>query len=103
MLSACALSSGCNIDSTFSEPGIRTCVLYRTLTHGLPQRDRMTLMTLKGTLAFTVVSSLLLCLQAGGAPHPPAAAELQLLQGTWEGIVVGDKGTSKNPDLQKTS
>ena len=60
-------------------------------------------MTLKGALAFTVVSSLLLCLQAGGAPHPPAAAELQLLQGTWEGIVVGDKGTSKNPDLQKTS
>jgi hypothetical protein len=65
-------------------------------------------MTLKGALAFTVVSSLLLCLQAGGAPHlpaasPPIASELQLLQGTWEGIVVGDKGTSKNPDLQKTS
>jgi uncharacterized protein (TIGR03067 family) len=60
-------------------------------------------MTLKGALAFTVVSSLLLCLQAGGAPHPPAAADLQLLQGTWEGIVVGDKGTSKNPDSQKTS
>jgi uncharacterized protein (TIGR03067 family) len=60
-------------------------------------------MTLKRTLAFTVVSSLLLCLQASGAPHPPAAAELQLLQGTWEGIVVRDKGTSKNPDFQKTS
>ena len=60
-------------------------------------------MPIQGALAFTVVSSLLLCLKAGGAPHPPAAAELQLLQGTWEGIVVGDKRTSKNPDSQKTS
>src|SRR5687768_6515209 len=71
-------------------------------------RNQKMNMTLKRALAFTVVSSLLLCLQAGGAPHPPAASppiasELQLLQGTWEGIVVGDKGTSKNPDFQKTS
>jgi uncharacterized protein (TIGR03067 family) len=48
-------------------------------------------MTLKGALAFTAVSSLLLCLQAGGAPRPAIASELQLLQGTWEGVMVGDE------------
>ncbi len=51
-------------------------------------------MTLKGTLAFTVVSllmpCLLLCLQAGcttcpPTTHPPTASELQRLQGYWEG------------------
>ena len=46
-------------------------------------------MTLKGALAFTAVSvlmpCLLLCLQAGGAIHPPATSELQRLQGYWEG------------------
>jgi uncharacterized protein (TIGR03067 family) len=56
-------------------------------------------MTLKGTLALTVVSlpCLLLCLQAGGAPHspPPTASELQLLQGTWEGVMVGDESHQK--------
>ncbi|HMJ88736.1 MAG TPA: hypothetical protein VK530_02910 [Candidatus Acidoferrum sp.] len=35
--------------------------------------------------------------------NPPTNAELQALQGTWEEIVVGDKGTSKNPDLQNAS
>jgi hypothetical protein len=35
--------------------------------------------------------------------NPPTAVDLQLLQGTWEGVVVDDKGTSKNPDFQKTS
>lgn len=35
--------------------------------------------------------------------NQPTNAELQLLQGTWEGVVVRDKGTSKNPDFQETS
>jgi hypothetical protein len=39
---------------------------------------------------------------AKGPANQPTNAELQLLQGTWEGIVVGDKGTSKNPGFQKT-
>ena len=34
--------------------------------------------------------------------NPPTIAELQLLQGTWEGGVVDDKGTSKTADFQKT-
>jgi hypothetical protein len=44
-------------------------------------------MTLKGALAFTVVSlpCLVLCLQTGCAARPPAASELQRLQGYWEG------------------
>ena len=51
-------------------------------------------MTLKGALAFTVVSLLMpclvLCLQAGCATRPratsePATSELQRLQGYWEG------------------
>ncbi len=40
---------------------------------------------------------------AKGAVNQPIAAELQLLQGTWEGVEVGDKGTSKNTDFQKNS
>jgi len=44
-------------------------------------------MTLKGALAFTVVSlpCLLTCLQAAGTSHPVTASELQRLQGYWEG------------------
>jgi len=38
---------------------------------------------------------LLLCLQAGGAPHPQTASELQRLQGTWEGVIAGDKSEDK--------
>jgi hypothetical protein len=52
-------------------------------------------MTLKGALAFTVVSllmpCLLLCLQAAGTTHPPTASELQRLQGYWEGDGVAGK------------
>src|SRR3954465_14886289 len=40
--------------------------------------------------------------KAKGAVNQPTNAELQLLQGTWEGIVVGDKGTSKTPAFQET-
>ena len=56
-------------------------------------------MPLKRALDFTVVSllmpCLLLCLQAGCTTHPPIAAELQPLQGTWEGVLVGDKAHQK--------
>src|SRR3954452_5410208 len=56
-------------------------------------------MTLRRTPGFMVVSSfmpcLLLCLQAACAPDPPTASELQRLQGTWEGVVVGDKSDDK--------
>ena len=37
------------------------------------------------------------------AANQPTNAELQLLQGTWEGVEAGDKGTSTNPDSQETS
>lgn len=37
---------------------------------------------------------------ATGAANQPIAAELEPLQGTWEGGVVDDKGTSKTPDSQ---
>ena len=74
-------------------------MFYRALTHGLPRTDSMARdmnMTLKGTLAFLVVSlpCLLICLQAGCTTHPPATSppttselqpELQRLQGYWEG------------------
>ena len=35
-------------------------------------------------------------------PNPPTNAELQLLQGIWEGSVVEDKSTTKTPDSQET-
>ena len=41
--------------------------------------------------------------KAKGAANQPTNAELQLLQGTWEGVEVGDQGNSKNPDPQETS
>jgi uncharacterized protein (TIGR03067 family) len=40
---------------------------------------------------------------AKGAANQPTNADLQLLQGTWEGGEVDDKGTSKKPDSQETS
>jgi len=42
-------------------------------------------------------------LKADCKTNPTTAAELQRLQGTWEGFVLGDKGTSKNSDFQGTS
>ncbi len=38
-----------------------------------------------------------------GAAHQPIHADLQLLQGTWEGVALGDPGSSKKPDSQATS
>jgi len=58
-------------------------------------------MILRGALAFTVVSLLmpcrLLCLQAAPPPTTPSStnSELQRLQGTWEGAVVGDESHQK--------
>jgi uncharacterized protein (TIGR03067 family) len=37
------------------------------------------------------------------AANQPTNAELQLLQGTWEGVEVGDKGPSQKPDSQEAS
>src|SRR5687768_13112757 len=56
-------------------------------------------MTLKESLGSTALSLLLpfflLGPQAGCTTHPPTASELQRLQGTWEGVVVGDKSDDK--------
>ena len=56
-------------------------------------------MILKRALGFTVLSLLLpcvlLCLQAGCATHPTTAAKLQRLQGTWEGVLVGQEKDGK--------
>jgi uncharacterized protein (TIGR03067 family) len=50
-------------------------------------------MTLKRAPGFTVLSVLMECLllglQADGKANPPTAAELQRLQGTWEGFALG--------------
>src|SRR6266550_4584775 len=52
-------------------------------------------MTLKGALGFTALSLLLPCLllglQAGCTTNKPTASELQRLQGTWEGVMVGQE------------
>ena len=52
-------------------------------------------MTLKRALGFTMLSlfmpCLLLGLQAGCKTNPPTAAGLQRLQGTWEGVALGQE------------
>jgi len=56
-------------------------------------------LTLKESIGFTVLSllppCLLLGLLAGCATHPPTAAKLQRLQGTWEGVLVGQEKDGK--------
>jgi len=56
-------------------------------------------MTLKRALGFKTLfffmSGGFLCLQAGCTTHPSTAAELQLLQGAWEGVLVGDTAQQK--------
>jgi uncharacterized protein (TIGR03067 family) len=62
-------------------------------------RNQKMKITLKESPGFTALSLLmpcvLLCLQAGCATHPSTASELHRLQGTWEGVVVGDKARDK--------
>ena len=56
-------------------------------------------MTLKGALAFIALSLLmpcvLICAQATCITNQPTAVELQLLQGTWEGVLVADAAHQK--------
>jgi hypothetical protein len=56
-------------------------------------------MTIKMALAVTTLSILmpwgLICTQAAGVPNQPTAAELELLQGSWEGVLVGQEAAGK--------
>jgi len=56
-------------------------------------------MTIKMALAVTTLSILmpwgLICTQAAGATNQPIAAELQPLQGSWEGVLVGREAAGK--------
>jgi hypothetical protein len=56
-------------------------------------------MTIKMALAATTLSILmpggLLCTQAAGATNEPTAAELQPLQGSWEGVLAGQEAAGK--------
>src|SRR5215213_9738043 len=56
-------------------------------------------MTIKMALAVTTLSILmpggLICAQAAGATNQPIAAELQPLQGSWEGVLVGQEAAGK--------
>jgi uncharacterized protein (TIGR03067 family) len=55
--------------------------------------------TLKRAPGFTALSLLMPCvllgLLAGCTTHPPIASELQPLQGTWEGVMVGQEKDGK--------
>ena len=59
-------------------------------------------MTLETTPGFTVLSLLmpwvLLCLLAGCKTNQPIAAELQPLQGTWEGFMVDNEADGASCD-----
>ncbi|HWM95029.1 MAG TPA: hypothetical protein VN493_30015 [Thermoanaerobaculia bacterium] len=56
-------------------------------------------MTIKMALAVTMISILmpwgLIRTQAAGATNQPTAAELQPLQGSWEGVMVGHEAAGK--------
>jgi hypothetical protein len=56
-------------------------------------------MTIKMVLAVTTLSILipcgLICTQAAGATNQPIATELQRLQGSWEGVLVGQEASGK--------
>jgi len=56
-------------------------------------------MTIKMALAVTTLSILmpwgLICTQAAGATDQPTAAELQPLQGSWEGVLMGQEAAGK--------
>ena len=56
-------------------------------------------MTLKKSLGFTVLfllmSYLLLGLQAGCTTHSPTSSARQRLQGTWEGVMIGQEKDGK--------
>jgi uncharacterized protein (TIGR03067 family) len=57
---------------------------------------KMTLKTAHGFPALSLLlPCLLLCLQAGCATHPTTAAKLQRLQGSWEGVLVGQEKDGK--------
>ena len=63
-----------------------------------PPKPKMK-MTLKRALGFTALVLLLPCvllgLLVGCATHPSTAARLQRLQGTWEGVLVGQEKDGK--------
>src|SRR6185436_8273901 len=56
-------------------------------------------MTIKMALAVTTLSLLmpcgLMCTQAAGTTDQPTAAELEPLQGSWEGVLVGQEAAGK--------
>ena len=57
---------------------------------------RITFRTAHGfTAASLLMSCVFLCLQAGCKTPPPTVTELQRLQGTWEGAVVGGRSNDK--------
>jgi hypothetical protein len=57
---------------------------------------KMTLKTAHGFPALSLLlPCLLLCLQVGCATHPTTAAKLQRLQGSWEGVLVGQEKDGK--------
>jgi hypothetical protein len=57
-------------------------------------------LTLKRALGFTALSLLMPCVhisgqQAAGATNQPTSAALERLQGTWQGVMVGQESTGK--------
>ena len=62
-------------------------------------KEHLMKMTIKMALAVTTLSILmpwgLTCTQAAGATDQPTAAELQPLQGSWEGVLVGQEAAGK--------
>ena len=71
--------------------------VMHSLPHQINHENRRMTITLKESLNCTVLSVLmqcvLFCLLAGCTTVDPTVAELQRLQGTWEGVTAGDEVT----------
>lgn len=50
---------------------------------------------MKTTIRVALAVATLVCAQASGATDQPTAAELQPLQGSWEGVLVGEEAAGK--------
>ena len=74
--------------------GVRANGFSLAASFGLGMKASST-QSLRFTLGSLLVPGLFLCLQVGCTKHKPTAAELEALQGTWQGVMLGQETNNK--------